>query len=42
MSRQSFTEATPFGDGGGFLTPSRTVEPAVTAPDRSWKIGAQR
>lgn len=42
MSRQSFAEATPFRDGGGFLMPSRTIEPAVTAPDRSRKIGAQR
>lgn len=42
MSRQSFTEATPFRDGGDFLAPSRSVEPAVTAPDRSWKIGAPR
>jgi len=32
VSRQSFAEATPFRDGGGFLTPSRTVEPAAMAP----------
>lgn len=42
MSRKRFAEATPFRDGGGFLTPSRTVEPAVTTPDRPWKIWAQK